>query len=109
MFQKGTMRDSGANCIDITIKNNPEHVLAPDDWDMVMKVKFGKVSPDDYKKWYVALLKNRWGTRKKEFLDLLKMGRTEKIILKCFCPKSDKFCHAYIASNFLNIMLERIN
>lgn len=103
------MRDNGENCIDITIKNNPDHVLAPDSWDKVMQVKFGKIDPAEYKKWYTNLLKKRWNTRKNEFIDLIKRGKEKDIILKCFCPKSDFFCHAHIASNFLNKLLERIN
>ena len=108
MFQKGTMRDSGAHSIDITIKNNPDHVLAPDDWDMVMKVKFEKITPEEYKKWYASLLKKRWNTRRKEFTDLLKEGKENTVILKCFCSKNVEHCHAYFASNFLNSILEKI-
>lgn len=107
-FQKGTMRDSGDNCLDVTIKNNPGHVLAPDSWDVVMGVKSGKISSEEYKEWYKSLLKERWSSRKREFIDLINRGKSKTIILKCFCPKSDKFCHAYIASDFLNKILELI-
>ncbi len=106
MFSKGTMRDVG---IDVTIKNNPEHVLAPDDWEMVRKVKLRKISTEEYKTWYLNLLRKRWETRREEILDLVKRGRSEDIRLKCYCPAKDSFCHANLAAKFLNALMARIS
>lgn len=99
MFYKGTMKEDG---IDITIKNNPEHVLAPDDWDMVMGVKFDKVTPKEYKKWYNDLIRKRWKNRKAEIIALAKEGMRKDIKLKCFCPNTCDYCHANLAADFLN-------
>lgn len=105
MFSKGVMKDRG---IDITIKNNPDHILAPDNWDMVMGVKFNKISQDDYKTYYLSLIKKRWEIRREEFIDLAKRGSVEDIKLRCFCPIKDKFCHCYIAAAFMNKLIEKL-
>jgi len=105
MFEKGTMRDIG---IDITLKGNPGHVLAPNDWDMVLAVKFKKINIEEYQKWYLDLLAKRWQTRKKEFLDLAKEGLNKDIRLKCFCHKNDTFCHAHLAAKFMNRLVDKI-
>lgn len=105
MFFKGVMKDHG---IDITIKNNPSHVLSPDSWDMVLKVKFKKISYEEYKAYYLNLLKVRWGTRKKEIVALAEEGAKEDIKLRCYCPMKDKFCHCYIAAAFLNKLIEKL-
>jgi hypothetical protein len=105
MFSKGTMRDKG---IDITIKNNPGHVLSPDDWDMVMGVKLKKITPDEYKAWYINLLTSRWKLRKNEFINLAKLGINQDIILKCFCHKNESYCHAFIAAKFMNNLANKL-
>ena len=105
MFSKGVMKDRG---IDITIKNNPNHVLAPDSWDKVLGVKFKKITHDEYKEYYLGLLKLRWGTRKEEFIDLARRGAKEDVKLRCFCPQKDKFCHCYIAAAFMNKLIEKL-
>jgi len=106
MFSKGTMKDDG---IDITIKNNPDHVLSPNDWDMVMKARFGKISDEEYKTWYLNLIRERWDTRKKEFLEMAKEGVEKDIKLKCFCSTHNKGCHAYIAADFMNALVRKIS
>lgn len=105
MFSKGVMRDKG---IDITLKNNPNHVLAPDNWDMVLGVKFGKVSNEEYYNYYTNLIRSRWVTRKQEFIDLAKQGMQSDIKLKCFCPKNTPYCHADIAAKFLNNLAKKL-
>ena len=94
--------------IDITIKNNPNHFLSPDDWDMVMGVKFGKISEESYKKYYIELLKKRWMFRKDEFIELAKQGKDREVVLKCYCKKTFMTCHAYIAANFMNNLMGKI-
>jgi hypothetical protein len=105
MFFKGLMKDRG---IDITIKNNPDHVLAPDSWDMVLAIKFKKISNEKYKEYYLNLIKKRWETRKSEFIELAKKGAKEDIKLRCFCPMKDKFCHCYLAAAFMNKLIEKL-
>lgn len=94
--------------IDITIKRNPNHVLSPNDWDMVTKARSGKISPSKYRTWYLNLLRDRWETRKQEFLDLAKLGKDKTIKLKCFCGTSSRHCHAYTAAAFMNAIIEKL-
>ena len=105
MFSKGSMRDQG---IDITWKNNPDHVLAPDDQEMVRKVKLRKISPDEFKSWYKKLLQKRWETRKEEILEMVKLGKDKDIKLKCFCSSRETHCHAVTASEVLNGLISRL-
>jgi len=105
MFSKGLMKSNG---IDITIKSNPGHVLSPDDWTMVLDVKFGKISPEAYKTYYLELLKKRWVTRKDEFVALARQGAEQDILLKCYCPRTDTFCHAFLAAKFMNNLIEKM-
>jgi len=105
MFKKGTMKQDG---IDITIRNNPSHVLAPDDWTKVMGVRFGKVSPDEYTEYYKGLLKKRWDSRRGEILELAKEGMLKEIRLKCYCPTSARHCHAHTAAKFLNGIVDKL-
>ena len=105
MFSKGVLKDEG---IDITIKNNPGHILSPDSWDMVLDSKFNKISEEEYRNYYHNLLKARWETRKQEFLDLARDGIDKEIKLKCFCPIKEKGCHAHLAAKFMNTIVEKI-
>lgn len=105
MFSKGTMKDDG---IDITLKNNPGHVLAPDDWNKVLDVKFNKMDAEEYKNWYTNLLRDRWESRKSEIIELAKEGMDTEIKLKCFCAQNTPYCHAYIAVKFLNNLINKL-
>ena len=105
MFSKGTLKDDG---IDITLKNNPNHVLSSDNWNMVLDVKFNKMSVEEYKTWYTNLIRERWETRKSEILSLAKEGMSKDIKLKCFCPKNTPYCHAEVAAKFLNNLINKL-
>lgn len=105
MFSKGTMKQDG---IDITIRNSPGHVLAPDDWNMVTAVRFGRISSKEYSAWYKGLLMRRWEERRQEILDLAKEGMFKDIRLKCYCPQSATYCHAHTAAKFLNGIIEKL-
>lgn len=89
--------------LDITVKNNPGHVLAPT-WDLVMDFKKGKISWDMYKNRYLQLLRERWKTRKNEFIRIFKESQGKTIVLLCFCSDETK-CHRSIAKE----VLEKIN
>jgi len=106
MFKKGIIKDQG---IDITIKNNPDHFLSPNDWDKVLDAKFGKIPADEYKKWYYNLLRSRWADRKEEFIDLAKEGLNKEIKLRCFCPMASTICHAHFAADFMNTLAKQLN
>jgi hypothetical protein len=105
MFRKGTLKEEG---IDITLRNNPNHVFAPNDWDMVLDIKFGKISVEEYKNWYTNLIRDRWESRRKEIIDLAKTGVDKEVVLKCFCPRNTEYCHAEIAASFLNNLIGKL-
>ena len=105
MFSKGVIKEDG---IDITIKNNPGHFLSPSDWDMVVKARCSKISAADYKVWYLNLIKERWATRQDEFKELAKEGLNKDIKLLCYCPRTSPYCHAKIASDFMNALAKKM-
>lgn len=105
MFRKGTMKQQG---LDITIKNNPRHVLAPDDWEKVMAVRLGRMGGDEYTEYYKGLLRGRWETRRDEFINLAREGMEKEVVLKCFCPDSASYCHAHTAAKFMNGLVNKL-
>jgi len=105
MFSKGTIKEKG---IDITFKNNPDHVFAPNDWSKILDIKFSKIGVEEYKNWYTNLIRERWETRKNEIIALAKEGVDKDIKLKCFCPKNTPYCHADIAAKFLNNLISKL-
>jgi uncharacterized protein YeaO (DUF488 family) len=90
----------GPNVVDITVKNNRNHVLAPT-WELVMGFKNGKISWKEYKEKYIELLNHRFKTRKEEFEPLIQMAQTKEIYwFVCFC-KDENFCHRKLAKEFI--------
>lgn len=107
MFSKGIIkRDKG---IDITFKNNPDHVLSPDNYKKLIDFRFGKIKPVEFKKYYYELLKRRWNTRRSEFLELAEQGKNKDIKLLCHCGKKESNCHAYLAAEFMNLVIKKLN
>ena len=106
MFYRGLKRiDRG---IDITLKDNPGHVLSPESYEIDLKVRFKKIELSVYRDYYIKLLAQRWKTRKNEFITLAKKGIDKDIKLLCSCGKKEKGCHAQYASEFMNQIVKRI-
>ena len=99
------MKDTG---IDITLRNNSSHILAPDNPEIVRDFKFEKIDSDSFKAYYLTLLKDRWDTRRGEFLELAKRGKSKDIRLKCTCSKCMADCHANLAAKFLNKLITKL-
>ena len=104
MFRKGTMKDQG---IDITLKNNPDHFLSPNDWDMVLAARMHKITYKEYRTWYFNLIRERWAVREAEFRDLAREGVDKDIYLKCFCTNSEKNCHVHLAVELMNKLVKQ--
>jgi len=92
--------------MDITVKNNPTHVLAPT-WGIVMEFKRGKITWDEYKKRYIALLIERYKMRKDEFINIIKLSRQYNVVLTCFCRDPNQ-CHRSLAKEFLDSLKNQI-
>jgi len=85
--------------IDITVKNNKNHVLAPT-WDIVLGLKNGRIGWNEYKRRYINLLYDRLEKRYDEFLNILKIAEKKDIVLVCFCA-DERYCHRILAKEFL--------
>lgn len=91
--------------INITVKDNKNHVLSPT-WNMVMKLKNGSQSWEEYKEDYFILLSERmiYG-RSGEVMEIVEQAKKEDIFLACYCASASR-CHRSLAKEFLNRFLE---
>jgi hypothetical protein len=106
MFSRGLkVKDKG---IDITFRNNPDHVLSPDNPEILLQSRFGKLKAGALKKYYLELLVSRFKNRKSEFISLAKDGMNEEIKLLCYCGKKESECHAQYAAYFMNALIKKI-
>jgi uncharacterized protein (DUF488 family) len=88
---------SGADRLDITVKGQDAiGVIFAPTWDMVMGVKKGNITEEEYLKQYTEILYN---IPKDKINHLLQRS---SITLVCFCKVGD-FCHRYFAAAFLDI------
>jgi len=90
--------------LDITVKNNRNHVLAPT-WDLVMSMKNQKISWTQYEEGYMRLLNERLKTRRPEFVQLIEKSNKQDIVLVCFCT-DERYCHRRLAKEFLDRLAE---
>lgn len=85
--------------IDITVKNNPHHILAPT-WDLVMGLKNKRITWEQYEHSYVLLLKERFHKKPEDFYTLIEQAQDKDVYLVCFCS-DERFCHRRLAKAFL--------
>ena len=90
--------------LDITVKNNPKHVLAPT-WELVMGAKNKRITWAEYEERYIELLRTRWNERQADFIALLDRAKTTDIYLVCFCT-DERYCHRRLAKEFLQVLIE---
>lgn len=103
MLYTAQYRYSGQDRLDITVKGNcPAGRLYAPTWNMVMGMKKGTLSKEEYTKQYYQLLIDRWnGNGRSEMEVLVKITKTQgrDLTVVCFCP-SGTFCHRYLMVNF---------
>jgi len=94
----GRVSFKGEHGLDITVKSGAGlgKLLAPT-WDLVLGVKGGTISEEEYTRVYLALLRERYRGRKEQFLEVL---RRDEVVLLCYCRKG-WFCHRHIAVEVL--------
>lgn len=76
--------------IDTTVKSGVSF-LAPT-WDIVIGVKSGKITTDEYTCKYLDILQERYDKNPQQFIDLF---NNDDVAFGCYC-KSGCFCHRYI-------------
>jgi hypothetical protein len=105
MFLLGSIKDQG---VDITFQRNPGHVLSPDSLDIMLRYRFKKISTEDFRKYYLALLQERRRSREREIVDLAISGITRDIRLVSFEDKRDQSSYAMIACDLLNSLVTKM-
>jgi len=102
-------RYKGDDRVDITVKGNPEHVLAPT-WKLVKNLQDGKITQWEYSLGYFSLIVLRACNTDPFHRDSLTSMRWDEdanlrksITLVCFCPP-DTFCHRILAARLLENM-----
>lgn len=96
MLYTGQIRYPGKDRLDITIKSGSGigKIFAPT-WEMVMGVKNGTMSNEEYTAKYYWLLADRWNTHSKEILEFVETVKTFPVTIVCYCKKGD-FCHRHL-------------
>jgi hypothetical protein len=84
--------------LDTTVKSGTGlgKILAPT-WHIVMGVKQGHITPEEYTERYLELLRQRFRRNKQEFLEILEY---DQVTLLCYCRPGD-FCHRHLAVDVL--------
>ena len=88
-------RYSGKNRLDITVKSG-DKTFAPT-CDIVIKVKKGLMTEEEYTKEYYKLMRKSYKENKNKWDKLLSQ---DEVVLVCFCRTED-FCHRYILAEIL--------
>jgi hypothetical protein len=93
-------RYSGADRLDITVKGQDPlgRIFAPT-WDMVMGVKKGHITENDYAMAYIPILLK--AIRNEDVVKQIKERYKNGITLVCYCP-SGHFCHRILSARGLS-------
>lgn len=90
----------GIPYIDSTVKSG--HPLLAPTWDIVMGVKSGKLSPDQYNEVYWAIMRERYH-HCPEFFDWIISHKS--FAFGCYCQPG-KFCHRHELVKFFSEITE---
>lgn len=93
----------GIEFVDTTVKSGLSW-LAPS-WDIVMGVKSGKITPEEYTVQYTELMRKSYRENKALWLELC---RKDTIAIACYCPAGN-FCHRYLLVEFIKAICKAEN
>ena len=88
----------GVTLVDTTVKSAPKSgygFLAPS-WDIVMGVKRGEISEEEYTRVYLQMLDDSLAKHPEHWKGLLTLT---KFAFACFCS-SGKFCHRHLLYDY---------
>lgn len=80
----------GVLFLDTTVKTG-DPVFAPT-WDIVMGVKSGKITPEEYTVEYTRLMRESYKNNPGRWLSVCQLDR---VCIACYCPP-DTFCHRHL-------------
>ncbi|MNO29231.1 hypothetical protein D3C76_191420 [compost metagenome] len=82
---------------DITVKSG-DTCFSPT-WDMLIKIKSGEISRQEYKKQYIEQMRKSKLENPEKWKKLIER---ERVVLVCYCP-SGVFCHRVLLAKMLEI------
>jgi hypothetical protein len=91
MAKHRKVQSMGIELVDTTIMTGDGSPFAPT-WDMVMGVKSGIISQEEYTTQYHALLQQRYRENRAAFHELIYKPR---IAIACYC-RAGEFCHRHL-------------
>lgn len=94
------LEGSNIQLIDATIKcKDPliRKLFAPPSWDLVMGIKNGTITEEEYLEEYIKKLEYTSKVYLEEWFTVLDRG---EIAISCFCS-CDTFCHRFILAEFI--------
>lgn len=80
---------------DITVKSG-DTVFSPT-WEMLIKIKSGEMSKEEYKKQYIELMRKSKNENQEKWRQLIER---ERVVLVCYCP-AGVFCHRVLLAKML--------
>lgn len=93
-------KEKGVTLVDTTVKSAPKSgygFLAPS-WDIVMGIKRGEISEDEYTDAYLTMLDESQARYPDQWEALLTLPT---IAFACFCS-SGQFCHRHLLYNYFH-------
>jgi len=102
------VQDRGIILADTTVKSAVEYEFLAPTWTMVMNHKGELITDEMYTEQYLALLRDRYGSWRRSFYDLLELGRDSEVAIACYCSPG-KFCHRHLSINVLRKIAEKAN
>jgi len=89
-------RDLEITFLDTTVKSG-DSVFAPS-WEIVLGVKSGAITPDEYTVVYTQLMRESYRNNKQRWLEV---ANTEQVAFACYCPEGH-FCHRHILAHMFD-------
>lgn len=90
--------------LDTTVKSG--YSLFAPTWDMVMGIKNGTMSEEEYSKLYRDKLIQSWMSKREDWMKFL--NDDTPTALACYC-KPGEFCHRILLKDFLQQLCKQLN
>lgn len=102
------VREQGIILADTTVKSAVDYAFLAPTWAMVIGIKDELITEEMYTDRYHELLRDRYGSWRRFFYDMIEQGRDTDIAVACYCPPGT-FCHRHLSINVLRKIAEKAN
>ncbi|QVD49091.1 hypothetical protein LUCX_21 [Xanthomonas phage vB_XciM_LucasX] len=96
-------KDRDIKMMDTTVKSG--YSLFAPTWDMVLGIKQGSMTEEEYTELYWRILNQSWKQNQQKWMDFLKDD--DQYALACYC-KAGAFCHRHLLIKFLEKLCAKL-